>query len=130
MRTNAAVRLWRTLEARELMADYPIYRSVKNAFGEAEEEVKLGQVRGYFSAQAHRVNPHIGALIGFSGMVCEVQTPILFTPHGQAADAGQGDTVVIDGVRYGINRVDSVLDVYDVLSLTPTGGEMHVEESI
>lgn len=130
MRTNAAVRLWRTLEARELLAAYTVCRGVKNTFGEVEEEAKLCDLCGYFSAQAHRVNPHVGALIGFSGTVCEARTPVLFCPHGQAAAVRQGDFMTIGGARYIVNRVDSVLDVYDVLSLTPAGGEAYVEKSV
>lgn len=130
MRTNAAVRLWRTLESREILAEYPVYRGVKNAFGEVEEETQLCVLRGYFSAHAHRVDPHVGALIGFSGTVCEVRTPVLFTPHGQADTVRQGDTLAVNGTRYGVNRVESVMDVYDVLSLTPTGGEAHVEKGV
>lgn len=130
MRTNAAVRLWRTLESRELLEDYPIYRGVKNAFGEAEETKMLGVVRGYFSTHAHRANLYVGALIGLSGTVCEPDAPMLLAAHGSADDAAQGDWIAVRDRVYGINSIESIQDVYDVISLSPAGRTEHVEKGI
>ncbi len=133
MKTNAAVRLWRAMEARGLLEDYVFCRGVPNAYGEMEGEQKLCEARGYFSALSHRTNPYVDALVSMAGQVCEPRTPMMIVPRGSISGVVQGDVVYVQGKGFAVNSVDSMLDVYDLVSLTPTGKQQeddHVEKSV
>lgn len=133
MKTNAAVRLWRALGMRGLLDGYSFYRGTPNAYGEMEGEQKLCEARGYFSALSHRANPYVDALVSMAGQVCGPRTPMMIVPHGSVSGVVQGDVVYVQGKGFAVNSVDSILDAYDLVSLTPTGKQQeddHVEESI